>query len=497
MKILKNTFKLILFFLPAILFGTIMVLDTTFHGVSFQTVLMQMTVPSLNGNIVGSIKIFIQGCLWGAPLFFISLKYYKNKNKNYTSKACHSIGMTLLVFVFGCVVLPGAADTVANASDYSTIYEECYVSPEEVKLTFPKEKRNLLIIYLESVEVAYSGKENGGATDTNYIPYITKLMQTEGQNFKGKNHEGILPVNGAAFTLGALVSSSSGITYNFPTETEYKFDANSLLSMDNVLVASNLDSKFMDDATTLGDVLHDAGYYNEFICGTEADFAGRSVYYSKHNYTVYDIEAAINDYSSDKEIVANFDAISDANMYEIVKERINKANSSGKPWNINFLTVNTHQPDGYLCSNCEKTYDSDIENAIVCADNLLNDFILWAQEQDWHKNTTIIILGDHPFMGKNPIIEDVESSARSTVNIFLNSANENIDNMSERQFCQLDMFPTMLSALGVNIEGSKLGLGTDLYSGEPTLIETLGYEYVNNQLGMRSQMHNNIFRIEV
>ena len=42
------------------------------------------------------------------------------------------------------------------------------------------------------------------------------------------------------------------------------------------------------------------------------------------------------------------------------------------------------------------------------------------------------------------------------------------------------MFPTTLSAIGVEIKGDRLGLGTDLFSKTKTLCEELGTkEYIN------------------
>lgn len=40
----------------------------------------------------------------------------------------------------------------------------------------------------------------------------------------------------------------------------------------------------------------------------------------------------------------------------------------------------------------------------------------------------------------------------------------------------MDMFPTALAAMGVKIEGDRLGLGTNLFSREETLAEKYGYE---------------------
>jgi phosphoglycerol transferase len=48
------------------------------------------------------------------------------------------------------------------------------------------------------------------------------------------------------------------------------------------------------------------------------------------------------------------------------------------------------------------------------------------------------------------------------------------------------MFPTTLAALGVEIPGNRLGLGTNLFSTEPTLIERFGLEFMTRELELGS-----------
>lgn len=55
------------------------------------------------------------------------------------------------------------------------------------------------------------------------------------------------------------------------------------------------------------------------------------------------------------------------------------------------------------------------------------------------------------------------------------------------------MFPTVLTSMGVEIEGHRLGLGTDLFSGEKTLFEQEGRFYVNEELNKRSNFYNERF----
>ena len=48
------------------------------------------------------------------------------------------------------------------------------------------------------------------------------------------------------------------------------------------------------------------------------------------------------------------------------------------------------------------------------------------------------------------------------------------------------MYPTTLAALGVKIEGERLGLGTNLFSDKSTLSEKYGVEYVREEIEKKS-----------
>ncbi|WP_147358518.1 hypothetical protein [Agathobacter rectalis] len=48
---------------------------------------------------------------------------------------------------------------------------------------------------------------------------------------------------------------------------------------------------------------------------------------------------------------------------------------------------------------------------------------------------------------------------------------------------------TTLAALGVQIEGNKLGLGVNLYSGEQTLVEQYGKDYLDIELLKDSKLY--------
>lgn len=51
----------------------------------------------------------------------------------------------------------------SNRSTYSTFIDDNYIDPKSVDIQFPEQKRNLIYIYLESMENTYADEKNGGA----------------------------------------------------------------------------------------------------------------------------------------------------------------------------------------------------------------------------------------------------------------------------------------------------------------------------------------------
>lgn len=60
---------------------------------------------------------------------------------------------------------------------------------------------------------------------------------------------------------------------------------------------------------------------------------------------------------------------------------------------------------------------------------------------------------------------------------------------TNREFTVLDMFPTVLTAVGVDIEGDRLGLGTNLFSERTTLPEEMGFDVFNRELELYSDYY--------
>ena len=72
--------------------------------------------------------------------------------------------------------------------------------------------------------------------------------------------------------------------------------------------------------------------------------------------------------------------------------------------------------------------------------------------------------------------------------VYINSSVQPEDSEWRREYSTFDNFPTTLASLGVDIQGNRLGLGTNLFSTEETLTELYGVEYVNEELMKKSEL---------
>lgn len=393
-----------------------------------------------------------------------------------------SFVLSVAVFVGGfafCIErfqLMSLYDAYMSASSY---IEDNYADPEKVELTFPEKKRNLIFIYLESMENTYFSKELGGYFEENLMPDLAELMK-EGISFShtDKGFGGIMKTVGSTWSVAGMVNMFTGLPMKVPVS------GNSYGQPDN----------FLPGATALGDILKEQGYEQSVMFGAEAAFGGLNFFYESHgNYNIFDWPA-VKELGWLPKDYKQFWGYEDDKLYEFAKREITRLHETGKPFHFAMETADTHAPEGYLSKHVEDKFWTRYANVIHYSQGEATKFIRWIQKQPFYKNTTVIVVGDHLSMA-NAFFEDVTNYERTIFNLILNPAKNVADipkNLKfNRQWAPFDMFPTTLASMGVEIEGNRLGIGTNMFSGEQTLIERDGYETVQAELGNRSNFYNN------
>ena len=467
-----------------IVISTLLLMTTIYMTSTYRNKGIKELIFTFKGGIVGTSPSVVFTVL-GASIIpftimliiFFSPLYFIKKKKKYSSKKISRIKMVYsmaLIFISSTIFynLLNGADYVKAVFQESTIIDNNYVDPEKVNMIFPEKKRNLILIYAESMENSVLDKSIGGGWDYSVMPELEELVLNN-TNFSHTNDiGGFHQVEGTTWSIAGITASSSGLPLKGFVNNQYKSE------------------NFLEGAFTLGDVLRREGYNLQVMMGSKAEFGGKEQFFRRHgNYNIFDFHHAVNNgYMRLEDKV--WWGYEDSKLFAWSKEEAIKLANEDKPFNLVIETVNTHFTDGYLEFGGSRKFDTQYENVHAQSAKQIYDFVEWAKEQDFYENTTIVIIGDHLGMQDKFYEENLEPNYDRTVyNTIINSPVE-AENNKNRSFTTFDMYPTILASLGVEIEGDQLGLGINMYSGKETLMEKYGFYYLNEELKKNSIFYN-------
>ena len=459
----------------------------TWTNLTMDELVYHLTAP-LEGTNTDMIKDYCNECAVPVILIFGCILFAIAANRKHAG----ILKKIAIVCSAGAVAVTGitvgvtwngldVSNYMKGQSTYSTFIDDNYVDPSSVNITFPEQKRNLIYIFLESMEMTYADKENGGAFKQNVIPELTQLAQ-ENEDFSGKSSKlnGGYSMPGTTWTMGAMFGQTSGLPL------DVSIDGNSMYTQ----------SSFFPGITTIGDILQKEGYSQTLLIGSDANFGGRKLYFSDHgNYDIMDYNYAHDNgmISEDYKVWWGYE---DEKLFGFAKDKLLELSQQDNPFNLTMLTVDTHFEDGYVCDKCSDTFgDNQYANVMACSSKQVSEFVDWIQQQDFADNTTIVISGDHPTMDSD-FCDDIDKNyERRVYTTYINSGIEK-ETEIKRKYTTFDNFPTTLAAMGVEIEGNRLGLGANLYSSQQTLTERFGIEKEESELKKKSKLMNKLSKID-
>ncbi len=335
-------------------------------------------------------------------------------------------------------------DYISGTNAITDIFDKEYISPQNFKLKFPQSKRNLIVLYLESIESDYA---NPKISASNLLPNLSKLAE-ENYTFSGYHQ---LLYTGT--TLSAQFAGMCGAPYKTEIKIQSLYDSLNY-TIPNVICYP--------------EVLRQNNYNTYFIQSGSLDFAYTRQLINQHGFPYaegYDELIAATDNAS--VITGNDWGIRDRELYRLAQQKIEKLANQHKPFLITIATIDTHEPTTFLDPKCTSQY-GDKRDVIVCADQMAADFIRWIQKQDFYPQTTIVVLGDHTVIGRNSVYPNHQD--RKIFNMIINPVPGFAS--QPHRWTTLDVAPTILEALGIENQG--WGLGRSLGQKEPTMIEKYG-----------------------
>ncbi len=369
-------FDEIVFHLRMPLQGTSMQFIQSFLDTALKPALY--TAIELSGGI-----LLIRGAFLSFPKTKpVWLKYAKNLRRF----GVLEIIICTAIILRSAQVQVGLFDYIWNSIITSSLIEKEYVDPGSIRITIPKNKKNLIYIFVESAETSAQDELSGGLLTYNIIPEMTQIAEDNISFSQSEKIEGAAVAPECGWTMAGMVSENAGLPLKL-----FEDGRNSMSEYDS----------FMPGIRTMGDILLEQGYRNVFMAGSDFVFGGRELFYRSHgDYEILDYKAAIEQ-GVIPENYYEWWGFEDMILYEWAREKLVQLAEEDQPFNFSLLTADTHHEDGYICSLCRQETDDQYSNVWHCASRQLADFIYWIKEQEFYDNTVIVIAGDHCSMDKD------------------------------------------------------------------------------------------------
>lgn len=318
-------------------------------------------------------------------------------------------------------------------------FSAVYVEPVIEDYKPPSLKRNLILIYVESLERSIANLN--GVSPIQPIEDLNGMIVPKFYQAPGTN-----------WSIAGMISSQCSI----PLKSFYGNKANKYAT-----------KEFLPKAVCLSDVLNSNGYYQVFMVGPDLKFAGMDKFYSSHKFDqmlgrdelrkIIDNEIGFYGYGQGP----NDDVLFDA-AYSVAQDRVKES----RPFNLTIITTDNHFPYGFPSPNCETAdKNAGLLGTYNCTSRILRTFVDRLAANKAFYNTDIVILGDHLFMANDKQV-NLFGAERSIY--FKYISNTPLPKFKRSEMTHFDVAPTILHALGFsNNQVESFGLGQSVFNEIP------------------------------
>lgn len=345
-------------------------------------------------------------------------------------------------------VNPGVASLYATGKQYAQVTPDSLTMPESYKVplglsrTEGGKRKNLILIYVESLERGYFDE----ARFPGLLPRLKALEETS------LSFTQLEQLPGLWWTIAGMVGSQCGIPLVTPPGQQ-----------------EDAVEPFLPGAHCMGDLLAQDGYRLEYLAGANSHFAGKGFFLRDHGFDRVQGREQLQKYAeSDADL--NAWGVQDDVVFRQLVRRARDLHRQSEPFVLSTLTLGTHHPRGHVSASCSgRDYgdgDNPMLNAVHCTDYLLGNLIDQLRRQPGAQDTLIAVLSDHTAM-RNTASALLEQGERRNTLMLLGDDVE--AGSVERIGSQLDIAPTLLSVMG--FKSVSLGLGRNLLEQQPSFVE--------------------------
>ena len=199
----------------------------------------------------------------------------------------------------------------------------------------------------------------------------------------------------------------------------------------------------------------------------------------------------------DPEYLNNW-GLHDDSLYDFTVEEIRRLEAEHDgPWGVVNLTIAGHAPNGYPAQSCidrQGEFDGvDILYSVECSAWLARDLVERLEAEGLLDNTLVVVASDHLTM-RVSAWDQLIAGERDNTFMLLGPGIES-GSRTRREASMVDLFPTILEAMGFGIEGHRAGLGVSLLADTETLtlVERHGLEGVNARMREESALQQRLW----
>lgn len=319
--------------------------------------------------------------------------------------------------------------------------------------TAPETKRNLVTIYLESMEPTF-------ADETLFVRNLLEPLQAvTGDGWH--QIDSLAQGDGLGWTMAGIVATQCGI----PIKSAVGGAAAAGEDEGGEETFNEIGAHaehYLPGITCLGDVLEDAGYTNHFMGGADGTFANKKLFMTDHGYADFMDRTT---WKAAGETRMNTWGLEDERLFAHATDKVDELRATGEPFNLTLLSVDSHRP-GLPGSTCTGP-GNDLERAIHCSMEYVAGFIQHLEETGALEDTVVVIMGDHKYMMPDEQLFAGKSAVgvnRTVFNRFWSPDDVKVHRASTDQYA---MLPSILDLLGFTLPEGRAGIGVSALGAYP------------------------------
>ena len=344
----------------------------------------------------------------------------------------------------------GVRDYLAAAnSEYDV--GDFYVEPT---VTSDTNKRNLVLIYLESGEGTLADDQL--FEKDAFAPLKAATEASDGW----QTVEDLKQYDGGGWTMSGITSTQCGIPLKGIGSTSGGGAYNAL---------GGKVQTYLEGVTCLGDVLDEHGYTNVFLGGANASFAAKDVFLAGHGYSeVRDLPDWRAAGEPEKAFRSDW-GLSEERLLARAKDEVDElhaeAERTGQPFNLSMLTLDSHEPV-HIYDYCTVDTQSEVTAAFSCSMTQVAGFVDHLRQEGYLEDTAVVIMGDHlkQIGGGHAFQDELTDHNNRTIFNRIWVPGDDQGRTLRPRVDQLSMYPTILEAAGLTLSGREAGLGVSAFA---------------------------------